>query len=94
MNIKFDKKILKILKIIFAIVILSLAFRELFKVFIGIDKNLFIEYSNKLTFTNLFIVLVLGIISYLPLSFYDLIIANVLDINLSKKRIYKYHPIQ
>lgn len=90
MNIKFDKKILKILKIIFAIVILSLAFRELFKVFIGIDKNLFIEYSNKLTFTNLFIVLVLGIISYLPLSFYDLIIANVLDINLSKKRIYKY----
>lgn len=90
MNIKFDKKILKILKIIFAIVILSLAFRELFKVFIGIDKNLFIEYSNKLTFTNLFIVLVLGIISYLPLSLYDLIIANVLDINLSKKRIYKY----
>ena len=90
MLIKFDKKILKILKIIFAIVILSLAFRELFKVFIGIDKNLFIEYSNKLTFTNLFIVLVLGIISYLPLSFYDLIIANVLDINLSKKRIYKY----
>lgn len=54
------------------------------------DKELFITYSNRLTFTNLFIIMILGLISYLPLSFYDLIINNVLNINLPKKRIYKY----
>lgn len=90
MKHKINKKFLSMLQTIFVVIIVSIAFRELFKIVVSMDKDLFITYSNKLTFTNLFIIMVLGIISYLPLSFYDLIINDVLDIELPKKRIYKY----
>ncbi|WP_394899678.1 bifunctional lysylphosphatidylglycerol flippase/synthetase MprF [Clostridium tertium] len=90
MKDKINKKFFSMLQIAFIVVILFIAFRELFKIVISMDKKLFITYSNRLTFTNLFIIIILGLISYLPLSFYDLIINNVLDINLPKKRIYKY----
>lgn len=85
-----NKKFFSILQVIFVVIIVFLALRELFKIVLSMDKNLFLMYSNKLTFTNLFIILILGIISYLPLSFYDLIINKSLDINLPKRRIYKY----
>lgn len=90
MKNKNNKKFFSILQIIFVVIILFLALRELFKIVLRMDKNLFITYSNNLTFTNLFIILILGIISYLPLSFYDLIINKSLDINLPPKNIYKY----
>lgn len=90
MENKNNKKFFSILQVIFVVIIVFLALRELFKIVLSMDKNLFLMYSNKLTFTNLFIILILGIISYLPLSFYDLIINKSLDINLPKRRIYKY----
>ncbi|WP_373206019.1 bifunctional lysylphosphatidylglycerol flippase/synthetase MprF [Clostridium tertium] len=90
MKDKINKKFFTMIQVIFVIVIIFIACRELFKIVISMDKNLFITYSNNLTFTNVFIIIILGLISYLPLSFYDLIINGVLNIKLPKKRIYKY----
>lgn len=90
MKDKINKKFLSTMQVVFVVVIVFMACRELFKIVISMDKKLFITYSNKLTFTNLFIIIILGLISYLPLSFYDLIINKSLDINLPKRRIYKY----
>ena len=56
------------------VVILFFALRDVYNIFVDIDVNLFNMYSDKLTVTNIMIIIVLGIISYLPLSFYDLII--------------------
>lgn len=90
MKKNINKNFFSTLQIIFVVVVVFMACRELFKIIVTMDKNLFITYSNKLTFTNLFIIMTLGLISYLPLSFYDLIINDSLEINLPKKKIYKY----
>lgn len=87
---KINKKILQIIQIPIIIFILFFAFRELYKIIIESDKNLFFIYSDKLTTLNILIIILLGIISYLPLSFYDLIIRKKVGIKLTLKEIYKY----
>ncbi|MCQ2969451.1 MAG: lysylphosphatidylglycerol synthase domain-containing protein [Clostridium sp.] len=90
MKIKSTKKVLQTAQILVVVAVLFFAFRELFKIFIDMDKSLFKLYSDKLTLKNIIIIFILGIVSYIPLSFYDLIIKNKVGINLPTKKVYQY----
>lgn len=90
MKKKLNKKIVQMIQLPIIVVILFFALRELYNIFVDIDVNLFNMYSDKLTVTNIMIIIVLGIISYLPLSFYDLIIKKKVQINLRTREVYKY----
>lgn len=87
---KINKRNIQIIQIPIIVVILFLALKELYTIFMNIDKELFQMYSDKLTIINIFIIIILGILSYIPLSFYDLIIKNKVNIKLSWKEVYKY----
>ena len=87
---KINKKLFKIIQSIIIVTIFFLAFKELYKIFIGIDINLFKKYADRLTLPNLLIIALLGIVSYMPLSFYDLITRKSIPIDLPTKKVYKY----
>ena len=87
---KINKKFVQMIQIPIIIVILFFACKELYTILISADKDLFYMYSDRLTILNLLIIALLGIISYIPLSFYDLILKNKIGINLSWKKVYKY----
>ena len=87
---KINKKLFKIIQSIIIVTIFFLAFKELYKIFIDIDINLFKKYADRLTVPNLLIIALLGIVSYMPLSFYDLITRKSIPIDLPTKKVYKY----
>ena len=87
---KLNKKVLKIVQNIIIVVIFFMALRELYKIFIDIDINLFNKYAHRLTLINILIIAVLGVISYMPLSFYDLVIRKRVPIDMSRRQLYKY----
>lgn len=87
---KINKKLFRIIQSIVIITIFFIAFKELYKIFIDIDINLFKKYADKLTIVNLLIIAALGIISYIPLSFYDLITRKSIPIDLPVGKVYKY----
>ena len=89
-KIKLNEKGKLILKILFVSAVIIFVFKE----FKGVVKNFnleyFILYKNKLDFLNIMIIVFLGIISYIPLSFYDFILKRKVGINLNNKTLYKY----
>ena len=87
---KLNKKFMKSIQIPIIIAILFFAIRELYTILINVDKTLFYMYSDRLTIFNILIIILLGIISYIPLSFYDLLLKNKIGIKLSWKEVYKY----
>ena len=87
---KINKKLFKIIQSIIIVTIFFLAFKELYKIFVDIDINLFKKYADRLTLPNLLIIALLGIVSYMPLSFYDLITRKSIPIDLPTKKVYKY----
>ena len=87
---KINKKLFKIIQSIIIVTIFFLAFKELYKIFVDIDINLFKKYADRLTLPNLLIIALLGIVSYMPLSFYDLITRKSIPIDLTAKKVYKY----
>lgn len=87
---KINKKLFKIIQSIIIVTIFFLAFKELYKIFVDIDINLFKKYADRLTVPNLLIIALLGIVSYMPLSFYDLITRKSIPIDLPVKKVYKY----
>ena len=88
MKIKSSYK--KIFQISLISIILFIALKEFCSVLMNIDKELFYLYADKLTISKLLIVAALGIISYLPLSFYDLLLRKRVNINLKLPQLYKY----
>ena len=86
---KINKKLFKIIQSIIIVTIFFLAFKELYKIFVDIDINLFKKYADRLTAPNLLIIALLGIVSYMPLSFYDLITRKSIPIDLPAKKVYK-----
>lgn len=88
MKIKSSHK--KIFQISLISIVLFIALKEFYSILINIDKRLLYLYADKLTLDKLLIVAALGIISYLPLSFYDLLVRKRVKINLSLPRLYKY----
>ncbi len=87
---KINKKLFRIIQSIVIITIFFIAFKELYKIFIDIDISLFKKYADKLTIVNLLIIAALGVISYIPLSFYDLVTRKSIPIDLPIGKVYKY----
>ena len=84
-----SNKLLNTVKLIFFILIIGIVIKEFGIILKTFDINLFLKYTNNLNIVNLSIILVLGIISYIPLSFYDFILKNRANINLSNRKLYK-----
>ncbi|AYE35384.1 lysylphosphatidylglycerol synthase domain-containing protein [Clostridium septicum] len=80
----------RIIQILVMAIILVVVTKELYRIFIDMNIQLFYKYSDKLTVVNIFIIVLLGIISYIPLSFYDLVIRKKVGIALDTKKVYKY----
>lgn len=64
--------------------------KEFINVVYSFDKELFKTYSHELSILELILILVLGIISYIPLSFYDFILKRRVSIQLNNKKLYKF----
>lgn len=77
------------LKIVFIVFISYVVISEFKSVLSDFSLETFINYADKLTISNLSIIIVLGIISYIPLSFYDFILKNRAEIEISNKKLYK-----
>lgn len=88
--VKIKSSYKKIFQILLISIILFIALKEFYSMLTTIDMNLFYIYADELTLSKLLIVLVLGLISYLPLSFYDLLLRKRVNINLKLTQLYKY----
>lgn len=83
-------KLLKWIKIIFALAIFIIVMKEFKNIFTSFDIEVFKRYADKLTIWNMLIIAILGMVSYLPLSFYDFILKKRVGIKLSNIKLYKY----
>ena len=90
LNIKISDKLKLFFKIAFVSVVILFIVREFTSVFKNFNSEYFFMYRNKLDFLNLLIIAVLGIISYIPLSFYDFILKRKVGIRLRNRKLYKY----
>ena len=84
------QKIFNWIKIIFALAIFIVVINEFKNVFDSFDLNLFKTYADKLTISNILVIILLGVISYLPLSLYDFILKKRINIKLNNLSLYKY----
>lgn len=90
MNKIIDKKILlNALKLIFFISILCIVVKEFISILKTFDMELFLKYANELSISNISIIIALGMISYLPLSFYDFVLKSRVNMNIQNKKLYK-----
>ena len=78
------------LKIAFVTFVLAVILKEFKNVIADFDVDIFRMYADRLSLTNMIIIVFLGIISYLPLSFYDFILKKRAGINLDNKKLYKF----
>ncbi|GAA0093168.1 bifunctional lysylphosphatidylglycerol flippase/synthetase MprF [Paraclostridium bifermentans] len=78
------------LKILFVVIILGITAKESANIISGFNIETFYTYADQLTLGNILIIISLGIISYIPLTFYDFIIKKRVGINLDNKKLYKY----
>lgn len=91
MVIKTNKdKLILGLKILFVVIILGITAKEPANIIKGFNVETFYTYADQLTLGNIIIIVSLGIISYIPLTFYDFIIKKRVGINLDNKKLYKY----
>ncbi|MDM0901921.1 bifunctional lysylphosphatidylglycerol flippase/synthetase MprF [Clostridium perfringens] len=90
LNIKISDKLKLFFKIAFVSVVILFIVREFTSVFKNFNSEYFFMYRNKLDFLNLLIIAALGIISYIPLSFYDFILKRKVGIRLKNRKLYKY----
>lgn len=84
------KDILKIVKHMLLLAIFVIVLKELISIISSFDINIFKKYIKDLSIVNIITIMFLGIISYLPLSFYDFVLKKKADINLDNKQLYKY----
>ncbi|BDU86806.1 bifunctional lysylphosphatidylglycerol flippase/synthetase MprF [Clostridium perfringens] len=87
---KSNKNLKLFFKIAFVSVVILFIVKEFTSVFRNFNTEYFFMYRNKLDFLNLLIIAVLGIISYIPLSFYDFILKKKVGIRLKNSKLYKY----
>lgn len=90
MKLKINDKVKLALKIAFVSFVILFVVKEFMNVFKHFNSEYFFMYRNKLTFINLLIIGILGIISYIPLSFYDFILKRKVGIRLRNRSLYKY----
>lgn len=89
-NLLKNNKLLNIIKIVFFILIAVIVVKEFGGILKTFDLSLFLKYANELSIINILIILVLGIISYIPLSFYDFVLKSRTNMNISNKKLYKF----
>lgn len=90
MDNKIKGRIKLALKIIFVIAIFVLIVTEFTKLFKTFDFRTFNMYKDQLTISNLIVIGILGVTSYIPLSMYDFVLKGVCNIKLQNRRLYKY----
>ncbi len=83
-------KIKKTCKIVFALFIFFIVVKESIGVVSSFDIKTFKTYADKLTIMNICIIILLGIISYLPLSMYDFVLKKRVGIDLDNKKLFKF----
>ncbi|MGL4990544.1 MAG: bifunctional lysylphosphatidylglycerol flippase/synthetase MprF [Sarcina sp.] len=90
MKLKISKKVQTILKIVFVSIVCIFVIREFGHILKGVNLEYFIRYQDKLTFINLVIIAVVGLLAFAPMSCYDFILKKKVGINLPYKSVYKY----
>ncbi|CEH34910.1 Oxacillin resistance-related FmtC protein [Romboutsia lituseburensis] len=88
-NLNKDK-IKSILKIILMIGILIIVLKEFLGIISSFDISKFERYTKELSLLNIICIAFLGIISYIPLSFYDFVLKKRVNIELDNKKLYKF----
>ena len=78
------------MKIAFIILILTIVAKEFRNIVTDFNIDTFKMYADKLSIVNIAIIVTLGIISYIPLSFYDFILKKRVGIDLDNKKLYKF----
>lgn len=90
-TIKLNKnKVIMGAKLIFVLFILIIVGKEFKNIVSDFDINTFNMYADKLSVTNVVIIAILGVVSYIPLSFYDFILKKRAGIDLENKKLYKF----
>ncbi|MDB1947017.1 flippase-like domain-containing protein [Clostridium tertium] len=89
MFVKVEDKVKVWMKVAFVLTILTIILIQFKKLFSDFDTHTFYIYKDKLSFISLSIIVILGLVSYLPLSLYDFIIKDTCDISLDNKSLYK-----
>lgn len=89
MLVKIENKTKLRLRIVLIISIFIVIFFQFKKIFSDFDINTFYLYKDKLSFISLSFIVILGLISYLPLSLYDFVIKDTCNISLNNKDLYK-----
>ena len=84
------EKFKKTAKIVVMLTIFILVFKELIGIISSFDADKFKVYTQQLSVIDIFSIVLLGIISYLPLSFYDFVLKKRVKINLNNEKLYKY----
>ncbi|MEG2247043.1 MAG: bifunctional lysylphosphatidylglycerol flippase/synthetase MprF [Peptostreptococcaceae bacterium] len=78
------------MKIAFVILILIIVAKEFRNIISGFNIDNFKMYADKLSIGNIAIIIMLGILSYIPLSFYDFILKKRVGIDLNNNKLYKF----
>ncbi|MCR1952593.1 lysylphosphatidylglycerol synthase domain-containing protein [Clostridium sp. DSM 100503] len=89
MFVKSEGKVKVWMKVVFILTILTIILIQFRKLFSDFDTHTFYIYKDKLSFISLSIIIILGLLSYLPLSLYDFIIKDTCNISLDNKSLYK-----
>lgn len=90
MKFKINDKVKLSLKIIFVSIVFIFVFKEFIVFFKSFNVREFIIFKDRLTIINLVAIIIIGLICFSPLTFYDLILKKRLDIKLPTRRLYKY----
>lgn len=89
MLIKIEDKTKVRVKISLMCIIFVIILLQFKKIFSDFDVDTFYTYKDKLSLISLTTIVILGLISYLPLSLYDFIIRDTCKISLDNKKLYK-----
>lgn len=90
MKFKINDKVKLSLKIIFVSIVFIFVFREFILFFKSFNVREFIIFKDRLTIINLAAIVIIGLICFSPLTFYDLILKKRLNIQLPTLKLYKY----
>lgn len=90
MKLKINKKVQIILKIVFVSIVSIFVIREFSHILKDVNPEYLVRYQDKLTFINVVIIVIIGLLAFSPLSFYDFILKKKVGIKLSYRQVYKY----
>ncbi|MBP2239748.1 phosphatidylglycerol lysyltransferase [Cytobacillus eiseniae] len=84
------KNLFTVLKIVFPILILFFLFYESKEIFKDFDWEILISYTDKLSLVKGIFIVILGLVSLLPMFFYDKILLQIFDIHIPKRKLVFY----